>query len=198
MKEQLLAIGRNGYMADKIYNDAETRMKKAISTLSHDLAKVRTGRAHPSLLDGLTVLYYDVATPINQLASIVVEDPRTLMITPFDKASVNLIDKAIRTSELGLNPATAGQVIRIPLPPLTEERRIALVKQIKGEAEKARVAIRNIRRDANQHVKDLLKAKTIGEDEERRAEEKVQKLTDKYIAEVDKLTAAKEADLMKV
>ncbi len=183
---------------NEIHSDAENRMKKAISTLSHDLAKLRTGRAHPNLLDGITVLYYDVPTPLNQVASIVIEDSRTLLITPFDKSTVNLIDKAIRTSELGLNPATAGQVIRIPLPPLTEERRVALVKQTKAEAEKARVSIRNIRRDANQHVKDLLKAKAIGEDEEHHAEDKIQKLTDKYITEVDKLASSKEADLMRV
>ena len=183
---------------NEIYSDTETRMKKAIEMLSHDLAKIRTGRAHPSLLDGLTVLYYGAPTPINQVASIVVEDSRTLLVTPFDKSTVPLIDKAIRTSELGLNPATAGLAIRIPLPALTEERRIALVKQTKGEAEKARVTIRNIRRDSNQHVKDLLKSKAIGEDDERGAEEKIQKLTDKYIAEVDKSAASKEADLMRV
>ena len=181
-----------------IHTDGEDRMKKALATLSHDLAKIRTGRAHPSLLDGISIVYYDVVTPLNQAASIMVEDSRTLLITPFDKATISLIDKAIRTSDLGLNPATAGQAIRIPLPPLTEERRIALVKQTKAESEKAKVSIRNIRRDANQHVKDLLKSKTIGEDEERGAEDKIQKLTDKYIAEVDKIVATKESDLMKV
>lgn len=181
---------------NQLYSDAEHRMKKAITTLMQDLAKIRTGRAHPSILDGITVLYYDVVTPLNQVASIVVEDPRTLLITPFDKAVVNLIDKAIRTSDLGLNPATSGQVIRLPLPPLTEERRLALVKQTKGETEKAKVAIRNIRRDANQQAKDLLKSKTISEDEQRRSEEQIQKLTDKYSVEADKLATSKEADLM--
>lgn len=183
---------------NQLCSDAESRMKKAITTLSHDLAKIHTGRAHPSILDGLTIVYYDVVTPLNQVASIVVEDPRTLLITPFDKSTVNLIDKAIRSSELGLNPATAGQVIRLPLPPLTEDRRIALVKQTKAETEKAKVSIRNIRRDANQQVKDLLKAKSISEDEQRRTEEKIQKLTDKYISDSDKMAADKEADLMKV
>ena len=177
---------------DDVYKDSESRMQKTVSNLSHELAKICTGRAHPSLLDGLTVMYYDVPTPINQVASIVVEDSRTLLITPFDKATVNLIDKAIRTSDLGLNPATAGQVIRVPLPALTEERRISLVKQTKAEAEKARVSIRNIRRDANQHIKDFLKSKTISEDEQHTGEEKIQKLTDQHIKEVDQIISDKE------
>jgi len=185
-------------MLKKIQQDAESRMSKSLETLSHNLAKLRTGRAHPSLLEMITVLYYGNVTPLNQVANVTIEDARTLSVTAWDKSMVQAIDKAIRASDLGLNPATAGTVIRVPLPPLTEERRKELVRHVKNEAEEARVAIRNIRRDANNEIKQLLKSKTITEDEERRGEEAVQKLTDRFIAEVDKLVANKEAELMQV
>lgn len=185
-------------MLKEVQQNAENRMKKSIETLSHNLAKLRTGRAHPSLLESLTVVYYGNATPLNQVANVTIEDARTLSITPWDKSMVQVIDKAIRTSDLGLNPATLGTVIRVPLPPLTEERRKELVRHVKGEAEEARVAVRNIRRDANAEVKQLLKAKSITEDDERRAEEAIQKLTDRFIAEIDKLVTAKETELMQV
>lgn len=179
-------------------NETEARMQKSLETLKHDLAKLRTGRAHPSIIEGINVDYYGTATPLNQVASITVSDPRTLTITPFDKSMAAAIEKAIRTSELGLNPASAGVVIRVPMPPLTEERRMALIKQMKGSAEEARVAIRNIRRDANTHIKNLLKDKEITEDEERRAQEMIQKLTDKLIGEIDRMTDEKEKDLIHV
>lgn len=185
-------------MLKPIHQDAEVRMKKSVENLSQELLKLRTGRAHPSLLDSITVLYYGNPSPLNQVANITVEDPRTLAINPWDKSMIQAIEKAIRTSDLGLNPATAGTVIRVPLPPLTEERRRDLVKHVKAMAEEARVAVRNVRRDANNHTKDLLKAKQISEDEERRGEDAVQKLTDKFIAEIDKQVASKEAELMQV
>lgn len=185
-------------MLKKIQQDAEIRMNKSLETLSHNLAKLRTGRAHPSLLETITVLYYGNVTPLNQVANITIEDARTLSVTAWEKSMVQAIDKAIRASDLGLNPATAGTVIRVPLPALTEERRKELVRHVKNEAEDARVAIRNIRRDANNEIKQLLKAKTITEDEERRGEEAIQKLTDRFIAEVDKLIANKEAELMQI
>lgn len=185
-------------MFEELKKDAQTKMQKSIESLKHDLAKLRTGRAHPSILDGLTVEYYGTSTPLNQVASITVSDSRTLTVTPFDKTMVAAVDKAILTSELGLNPATAGQVIRVPLPPLTEERRLTLVKQLKASAEEARVSIRNIRRDANNHIKGLLKDKKITEDEERREQDNIQKLTDKNIGEIDKIVQEKETDLMHV
>lgn len=185
-------------MFEELKKDAQTKMQKSIDSLKHDLAKLRTGRAHPSILDGLTVEYYGTPTPLNQVASITVSDSRTLTVTPFDKTMVAAVDKAILTSELGLNPATAGQVIRVPLPPLTEERRITLVKQLKSSAEEARVSIRNIRRDANNHIKNLLKDKKITEDEERREQDNIQKITDKHISEIDKIVQEKETDLMHV
>ncbi len=185
-------------MFEELKKDAQTKMQKSIDSLKHDLAKLRTGRAHPSILDGLTVEYYGTPTPLNQVASITVSDSRTLTVTPFDKAMVAAVDKAILSSELGLNPATAGQVIRVPLPPLTEERRITLVKQLKSSAEEARVSIRNIRRDANNHIKNLLKDKKITEDEERREQDNIQKITDKHISEIDKIVQEKETDLMHV
>lgn len=185
-------------MLNQIKTDIENKMRKSIDNLKSDMSKLRTGRAHPSILEGVMVEYYGQQTPLSQVASINVSDPRTLTVTPFDKSMVNAIDKAIRVSELGLNPATAGIAIRVPLPPLTEERRLALVKQMKGSAEEARVSIRNLRRDANGQIKALLKDKEITEDEERRAEENVQKLTDKYISEVDKMVHEKEADLLQV
>jgi ribosome recycling factor len=173
-------------------------MNKSLETLDHNLAKLRTGRAHPSLLESITVLYYGNATSLNQVAHITIEDARTLLVTAWDKSMVQTIDKAIRTSDLGLNPATAGTIIRVPLPPLTEERRKELVRHLKNEAEEARVAIRNIRRDANTEIKQLLKTKTITEDDERRGEEAIQKLTDRFIAEIDKLLTTKEAELMHI
>ncbi len=185
-------------MLNKIKTDTETRMQKSIETLKHDLTKLRTGRAHPSILESLMVEYYGTPMPLNQVASITVSDPRTLSVTPFDKNMAAVIDKAIRNSEMGLNPASAGQVIRVPLPPLTEERRLALIKQMKASAEEARVAIRNIRRDSNTHIKNMLKDKAITEDEERRAQDNIQKITDKYVGDVDKLTQEKEADLMHI
>lgn len=185
-------------MLNQIKTEIENKMRKSIDNLKNDMSKLRTGRAHPSILEGIMIDYYGQQTPISQAASITVSDPRTLTVTPFDKTMASAIDKAIRNSELGLNPASAGTVIRVPLPPLTEERRLALIKQMKGSAEEARVSIRNLRRDANGQIKNLLKDKEITEDEERRAEENVQKLTDKYISEVDKMVHEKEADLLHV
>ena len=185
-------------MIDEIIKDAEVRMGKSIDSLHTEFAKIRTGRAHPSLLDQIHVDYYGSNTPINQVANVSVEDSRTLVVTPWEKDMVAKVEKAIMGSDLGLNPATAGTVIRIPMPPLTEERRRDLVKVVKQEAEQARVAIRNIRRDANSDFKDLLKEKEISEDEERKAEERIQKLTDTYVGEIDKVLADKEAELMEV
>jgi len=181
-----------------IKQDAKQRMEKSVDALRSQISKVRTGRAHPSILDGVMVPYYGVDTPLKQLANITVEDSRTLALTVFDKSSAGAVEKAIMTSDLGLNPASAGTVIRVPLPPLTEERRRDLVKVVRNEAEQGRVAIRNIRRDANSDLKDLLKEKEISEDEERRATEEIQKLTDTYIAKIDEALAEKEKDLMEV
>jgi len=185
-------------MIDEIINDAEARMGKSIDSLHTEFAKIRTGRAHPSLLDQIHVDYYGANTPINQVANVSVEDSRTLVVTPWEKDMVARVEKAIMASGLGLNPATAGTVIRIPMPPLTEERRKDLVKVVRHEAEQARVAIRNIRRDANSDFKDLLKEKEISEDEERKAEERIQKLTDTFVGKIDKVLADKEAELMEV
>jgi ribosome recycling factor len=185
-------------MIDEIIQDAEVRMGKSIDALHTEFKKIRTGRAHPSLLDQIHVDYYGADTPINQVANVTVEDSRTLAVTPWEKDMVAKVEKAIMNSDLGLNPATAGTVIRIPMPPLTEERRKDLVKVVRHEAEQARVAIRNIRRDANGDFKDLLKEKEISEDEERNAEESIQKLTDTYVGKIDKVLADKEAELMEV
>ena len=185
-------------MIDEIIKDAEVRMGKSVESLKTELTKIRTGRAHPSLLDQIQVDYYGAATPINQVANVAVEDSRTLSVTPWEKDMVQKVEKAIMSSDLGLNPATAGTVIRIPMPPLTEERRRDLVKVVKQEAEGARVAVRNIRRDANSDFKDLLKEKEISEDEERKAEENIQKVTDSFIAKIDQVLADKEAELMEV
>ncbi|MCK5480499.1 MAG: ribosome recycling factor, partial [Gammaproteobacteria bacterium] len=174
------------------------RMGKSVESLRQSLVKVRTGRAHPSLLDHLAVDYYGSEVPISQVANINVEDARTLMITPWEKQMVQPIEKAIMKSDLGLNPATAGTVIRIPMPPLTEETRRDLVKVVRQDGEAAKVAIRNIRRDANSDFKSLLKEKEVSEDEERGAQDDVQQLTDKYVSEVDKVLAEKEAELMEV
>lgn len=185
-------------MIEDIKKDAESRMGKSIDALKGDLVKLRTGRAHPSLLDHITVSYYGTETPINQVANVSVADARTLSITPWEKSMVQAIEKAILNSDLGLNPATAGEVIRIPLPPLTEERRREMIKVVRSEGENARIAIRNIRRDALGDIKDLLKEKEITEDDERRAQEQIQKITDKYVAEVEKVLEVKEKELMEI
>jgi ribosome recycling factor len=185
-------------MINDIHQDASTRMSKSIEALKHEFSKIRTGRAHPSLLDQITVSYYGSDSSISQIANVAVEDARTLTITPWEKNMVSVIEKAIMKSDLGLNPATNGMVIRIPLPSLTEERRRSLVKVVKAEAENGRVAIRNIRRDANSEIKEALKEKAISEDEAHNGEEKIQKLTDQYIKDVEKLLEAKEADLLSI
>lgn len=185
-------------MINDIIRDAESRMQKSIESLKTELSKVRTGRAHPSLLDHITVEYYGSEVPISQVANIAVEDSRTLAVSPWEKPMVSVVEKAIMTSDLGLNPATAGTVIRVPMPALTEQRRRDLTKVVKGEGEQTKVAIRNIRRDANSDFKSLLKDKEISEDEARGAEDTIQKLTDKYIVEVDKLIDIKEQDLLAI
>lgn len=185
-------------MINEVKNDAETRMKKSIEALKHELAKLRTGRAHPSLLDHVTVDYYGSEVPLSQVANVNAEDARTLSVAPWDKGMVKAVEKAIMTSDLGLNPATSGTVIRVPMPPLTEERRREMIKIVRNEGEGAKVAIRNIRRDANNDLKVKVKDKTITEDDERRAQEDIQKLTDRYVAEVDKLLEGKEKDLLEI
>ncbi|MCK0537656.1 ribosome recycling factor [Alcanivorax quisquiliarum] len=185
-------------MIDDIKKDAESRMKKSIEALDTALKRVRTGRAHPSLLDIISVPYYGSDTPLSQLANISVEEGRTLLVSPFDKQLVPEIERAILKSDLGLNPSTAGTLIRLPLPPLTEETRRDLVKVVRGEAEQAKVAIRNIRRDANGDLKELLKEKEISEDDARRGEELIQQLTDRMVGEVDKMLKIKEEDLMSI
>lgn len=185
-------------MINDIKKDAETRMKKSLEALQANFHKIRTGRAHPSILDAVSVDYYGSQMPLNQVASVNVEDARTLAVVPWEKSMVPKVEKAIMTSDLGLNPATAGSVIRVPMPMLTEETRKNYTKQARSEAENARVAVRNVRRDANGDVKALLKEKEISEDEEHGAEEAIQKLTDRIIAEIDKLLEAKEHDLMQV
>ena len=185
-------------MIEDIKKDAAERMAKSVDALGHELAKVRTGRAHPSLLDHITVSYYGSDVPLNQVANVNVEDARTLAVTPWEKNMVQPVEKAIMNSDLGLNPNTAGTVIRVPLPPLTEERRKDLIRVVRQEAEQSRVAVRNIRRDANQDLKGLVKEKLISEDDERRGEEAVQKLTDQYVNKVDELLAKKEEDLMSI
>ena len=181
---------------DKIKNDSEHRMVKSIEMLEAEMTKLRAGRAHPSLLDHIRVDYYGTLTPLSQVASVAIEDPRTLTVTPWEKAMVAPIEKAIMTSDLGLNPASSGLMIRVPLPVLTEQRRRDLARIVRDEGEKARVGVRNIRREANQHLKDLLKSKTISEDDERRGETDIQKITDRFIAKIDELIAKKEQDLL--
>ena len=181
-----------------IRKTATEKMGKSIDTLKHDLAKVRTGRAHTGLIDHLRVDYYGAEMPINQVANVTLSDARTIQIQPFEKKMVQVVEKAIRDSDLGVNPATSGDVIRVPMPALTEERRREMTKIVKHEGENAKVAVRNIRRDAIQHLKDLLKKSEIGEDEEKRAQDEIQKATDKAIADIDKLVADKEKDLMAV
>ncbi|MEE9445060.1 MAG: ribosome recycling factor [Cocleimonas sp.] len=185
-------------MINDIIKDAGSRMQKSIDSLRGELAKVRTGRAHPSLLEHIVVDYYGSDTPLNQVANIGVEDARTLTVTPWEKPMVQAVEKAIMKSDLGLNPNTAGSVIRIPMPQLTEERRRDLVKVVKHEGENAKVAIRNIRRDANSDFKMFEKEKEISEDEERKGQEDIQKITDKYVKEIDDIVSVKETDLMKV
>ena len=185
-------------MSEQFFVEAEKRMKKSLDALKGELSKMRTGRAHPSLIEHLTVPYYGNDAPLNQVASVTVGDARTLVITPWEKTMVQAIEKAIMTSGLGLNPATAGTVIRVPLPALTEERRREMTKLVKQEGENAKIAIRNIRREINQHFKDQLKAKTITEDDERKAETRAQKITDKYIGDVDAVVSDKEKEMMAV
>lgn len=185
-------------MIDDIVKDAGTRMSKSVENLNQDLHKVRTGRAHTSLLDQISVSYYGSDVPLNQAATVTASDARTLLVTPFERSMIAPIEKAIMESNLGLTPNSAGGAIRIPLPPLTEERRRDLVKVVRNEGEQAKVAIRNIRRDANSDFKSLLKDKDITEDEAKEAEDRIQKLTDKHVGDVDQLLAEKEAELMSV
>ncbi len=185
-------------MLEEIKKDAGTRMAKSVASLRQELTKIRTGRAHTSLLDHITVEYYGSEVPLNQVSNVGVEDSRTLTVTPWEKDMVPKIEKAIMGSDLGLNPATAGTVIRVPLPPLTEERRKDMIRVVRHEAEGGRIAVRNIRRDAIHDLKELLKEKMIGEDDEHRAEEEIQTITDKYIAEIDQTLADKESELMEV
>lgn len=181
-----------------IKKDSEARMLKSVEALRNELSRVRTGRASTSLLDHLKVSYYGSDVPLSQVANIAASDARTLTIQPWEKNMVQAIEKAIMESNLGLNPMTAGNLIRVPVPALTEERRRELAKVVKGEGENAKVAIRNVRRDANQHLKNLLKEKKLAEDDERRAQDDIQKLTDRYVADVDKALAAKEKELMEI
>ncbi len=185
-------------MIADVKKTAEQKMKKSLEALKTDLGKVRTGRAHTGLLDHVTVDYYGTPTPIPQVANVTLIDGRTIGVTPWEKKMASAIEKAIRDSDLGLNPSTMGEVVRVPMPALTEERRKDLIKVVRHEGENARVAVRNVRRDANNHLKDLLKQKKVAEDDERRAQDDIQKLTDRYIAEIDKVLQAKEADLMAI
>ena len=185
-------------MIADVKKNAEQKMQKSLEALKADLGKVRTGRAHTGILDHITVDYYGTQMPLNQVANLTLIDARTIGISPWEKKMGSVIEKAIRESDLGLNPATQGDLIRVPMPALTEERRRELIKVVKGEGENAKVAVRNLRRDAKHHLKELLKQKEVSEDDERRAQDEIQKLTDKFIAEIDKLLAAKETDLMAV
>ena len=194
----VVALAGYDVLINDIKKDAESRMKKSVEALHVNFNKIRTGRAHPSILDAVTVEYYGGQVPLNQVASVSVEDARTLAVAPWEQGMVPKIEKAIMTSDLGLNPSSAGNVIRVPMPMLTEETRKGYIKQARGEAETARVAVRNVRRDANGDFKSLLKEKAITEDDQRQGEDEIQKLTDKYIAEIDKALAAKEQDLMQV
>lgn len=185
-------------MIADIKKNVEQKMARSLEVLKADLSKIRTGRAHTGLLDHVMVEYYGTPTPVSRVANVTVVDARTLGVQPYDKNMINAVEKAIRDSDLGLNPVTHGDLIRVPMPMLTEERRRDLIKVVKGEGENAKVAVRNIRRDANEQLKKLLKDKAISEDEERRAQDEVQKLTDRFIAEIDKILRAKEADLMAI
>lgn len=185
-------------MIDDIKKDAAARMDKSVAALQQELTKLRTGRAHTSLLDHVTVEYYGSEVPLNQVANVNVEDSRTLTVTPWEKPMVQAIEKAIMKSDLGLNPASAGTVIRVPLPALTEERRKDMIRVVRNEAEGGRIAVRNIRRDALSDIKDLQKEKLISEDDERRAHDEIQAITDKHIARIDEVLAEKEKDLMEI
>ncbi len=185
-------------MIADVKKTAEQKMHKSVESLKTDLGKVRTGRAHTGILDHITVDYYGTQMPLNQVANLTLLDARTIGISPWEKKMGAVIEKAIRDSDLGLNPSAQGDLLRVPMPALTEERRRELIKVVKGEGENAKVAVRNLRRDAIHHLKDLLKQKAVSEDDERRAQDEIQKLTDKFIAEIDKLLVTKEADLMAV
>ena len=185
-------------MIKEIQTSAETKMQRSVEVLRENLAKVRTGRAHTGLLDQVEVEYYSSMVPVSQVANVTLLDARTISVKPYESNMAAAVEKAIRDSNLGLNPASMGDLIRVPMPMLTEERRKDLIKVVRGEAEDGRVSIRNVRRDANDHIKKLLKDKEVSEDDARRGEEQIQKLTDKYIAEVDKLLEHKEEDLMVV
>jgi len=183
---------------EDVKSEARERMEKSLEALVHHFNKIRTGRAHPSILDSVKVEYYGAETPLNQMANINVEDGRTLALTPWDRSMIPQIERAIMKSDLGLNPATSGEVIRIPMPALTEETRKGFIRQARSEAEAARVSVRNARRDAMNMLKELVKEKDISEDDERRGQDNVQKLTDDHVERIDKLLAAKEADLMEI
>ncbi len=185
-------------MLNNLHNDAKTRMQKSLEALSEDFTKIRTGRAHTSLLDHISVSYYGSHVPLSQVANITVLDARTLGVSPWEKNMVQVVEKAILESDLGLNPVSVGTLLRIPFPPMTEERRKDLTKVVRHEAENAKVAVRNIRRDVNQHLKQQQKDKLISEDDLRRGEDEIQKLTDQHIAEIDKLLQVKEAELMEI
>jgi ribosome recycling factor len=185
-------------MISDVKKSAEQKMHRSIETLKADLAKVRTGRAHTGLLDHIHVDYYGSSVPLSQVANVTLADARTIGVQPWEKKMIPVVEKAIREADLGLNPATSGELIRVPMPALTEERRKELIKVVHKEAEAAKVAVRNVRRDANEHLKKLLKDKECSEDEERRAHEELQKLTDRFVADVDRLLQAKEADLMAI
>lgn len=185
-------------MIDEIMKDAEQRMQKSIESMRSEMAKIRTGRASPALIDHLMVDYYGTATPINQVANVSVQDARTLVVQPWEKNMVPVVEKAIISANLGLNPVTAGDLIRIPMPPLTEERRREMVKVAAAEGESGKIAIRNIRRDANNDFKSLLKEKEISEDQDKGAHDRVQALTDKFVAEVDQIVNEKEAEILTV
>lgn len=185
-------------MIDEIQKDAEDRMKKSVESTRDAMSRIRTGRATPALLEHLTVDYYGTATPIPQVATVAVSDARTLTVQPWEKSMLSVIERAILESDLGLNPITAGETMRIPLPSMTEERRITMVKVVKSEGEDGKIAIRNIRRDAIQTVRELLKEKEITEDEEKQSEGELQKITDKYVAMVDQVVADKEKEVMEV
>ena len=185
-------------MIADLKKSAEQKMLKTVDALKHDYQKVRTGRAHTGLLDHIQVDYYGAMMPINQVANVTLADARTIAVQPWEKKMVQVVEKAIRDSDLGLNPATSSDVIRVPMPPLTEDRRKDLIKVVRHEAENARIAVRNVRRDANEHLKKLLKDHSISEDDERHAQTDVQKLTDRYIAEIDKVLQVNEADLLAV
>jgi ribosome recycling factor len=181
-----------------VKKNAQDKMAKSIDTLRGDLAKVRTGRAHTGILDHITVDYYGSPTALTQVANVTLIDARTIGVQPWEKKMLNVIEKAIRDSDLGLNPSSQGELIRVPTPPLTEERRKEMVKLVKGEAEDAKIAVRNIRRDANEQLKKMVKDKTASEDDERRASDEIQKLTDKFVADIDKLVAEKEKEVLTV